>query len=126
MASFSRTSSVHDMVNVVGMINDKQTGPKGQCWQCGKTEHTDKMLSDQCRLMTAILGPRWGYEDEAPTKDKKKTVTFNTGVEVYTYREPGMFDKGWNKLKQKTPVYPVTEETWREELDLLTRFSPHN
>ena len=48
MASFSRTSSVQDMAKVVGMINNEQARPKDQCWQCGKTEHTDKMLSDQC------------------------------------------------------------------------------
>ena len=119
MASFSVTSSIYDTVN-------EQAEPQDQCWQCGKMKHTDKMLSDQCRLMTAILGPRWGYNDEAPTKDKKKTVTFDQGVEVYTFKEPGMFDEGWNKLKRKTPVYPVIEETWREELDLLTRFSSYN
>ena len=123
MASFSRASSVHDMANVV---EAKEREPRDQCWQCGKPEHTDKMLADQCRLMTAILGPRWGYDNEAPTKDKRKTVTFDMGVEFHTYEEPGVFDKGWKDLKLRTPVFPVTEEAWREELDLLTRFSPHN
>ena len=30
------------------------------CSLCGKLSHTDKVLADQCRLMTAILGQGWG------------------------------------------------------------------
>ena len=30
------------------------------CYQCGKVVHKDKVLADQCRLMTAILGQGWG------------------------------------------------------------------
>ena len=121
MASFSRASSVHDMPNVT---KAEERDPRGQCWQCGKPEHADKMLADQCRLMTAILGQRWGYDNEAPTKDKKK-ATFDTKKESYTAKEPEVLNKDWRSLKQKTPV-SVTTEAWREEIDLLTRFSQHN
>ena len=31
-----------------------------KCRLCGYVPHTDKMLADQCRLMTAILGEGWG------------------------------------------------------------------
>ena len=31
-----------------------------RCSLCGYMSHSDKMLDDQCRLMTAILGQRWG------------------------------------------------------------------
>jgi len=31
-----------------------------RCSLCGYMSHSDKMLEDQCRLMTAILGQRWG------------------------------------------------------------------
>ena len=30
------------------------------CYQCGEVSHADKMLTDQCSLMTAILGEGWG------------------------------------------------------------------
>ena len=36
------------------------------CRQCGKVTHTDKMLADQCRLMTAILGEGWGRLGSKP------------------------------------------------------------
>ena len=75
--------------------------------------------------MTAILGQRWGYDNEAPTKDKKK-ATLDKKKESYTAKEPKVFNKDWKDLKQKTPVFPVTAEAWREEIDLLTRFSQHN
>ena len=35
------------------------------CYQCGKMTHTDKMLADQCRLMTAIASTSM---DSAATK----------------------------------------------------------
>ena len=35
------------------------------CGRCGKMNHTDKMLVDQCRLMTAMLGPGWGKVEKA-------------------------------------------------------------
>ena len=34
------------------------------CLQCGKTNHTDKILADQCRLMTAMLGQGRGKGGE--------------------------------------------------------------
>ena len=34
------------------------------CYQCGIVTHTDKVLADQCRLMTAILGQGWGRMDK--------------------------------------------------------------
>ena len=101
MASFSRASSVHDKPNV---SEAEEKNPRGKCGQCGKPEHTDKMLADQCRLMAAILG-------------QKKS---------YTAEEPKVLNKDWRSLKQKTPVFPITTEAWREEIDLLTRFSQHN
>ena len=73
MASFSRITSVHDVVNVIDMVNNYRLDPKANC---GKTEHNNKGLSVQCRLTT-----RWGYETEAPTKDKRRIATFDTGVE---------------------------------------------
>ena len=30
------------------------------CYRCGKVTHADKVLNDQCRLMTGILGEGWG------------------------------------------------------------------
>ena len=124
MTSFSRASSVHDMANVVE-VEVKE--PRDQCWQCGKPEHTDKMLADQCRLMTTILGPRWSYNNKAPPRTRRRQSPSTWGLSsTPKYKEPGVFDKDWNNLKQRTPVFPVTEEAWREELDLLTMFSPHN
>ena len=58
------------------------------------------------------------------TKAGKKTVTFNDGVGMYTYEEPGWFDKSWKRLMAKG--HTDTGMTWEEELDKLTRFSPHN
>ena len=44
-------------------------------WQCGKVTHTDKMLADQCRLMTAMPGQMWGRvdRDNSSNNDEKKT-----------------------------------------------------
>jgi hypothetical protein len=36
------------------------------CYKCGEATHTDKMLADQCRLMTAILGEGWGRLGSKP------------------------------------------------------------
>jgi hypothetical protein len=36
------------------------------CYQCGEVTHADKMLADQCRLMTAILGEVWGRLGSKP------------------------------------------------------------
>ena len=33
------------------------------CWQFGKVTHTDKMLADKCRLISAILGQGWKRVD---------------------------------------------------------------
>jgi hypothetical protein len=55
------------------------------CWQCGKVTHTDKMLADQCRLMTAILGHRWERMDrdnnnneEEKTREERGTTDADT------------------------------------------------
>ena len=44
-------------------MNSAITDP---CGQFGKMNHTDKMLADQCRLMTAILGEGWGRLSSKP------------------------------------------------------------
>ena len=75
--------------------------------------------------MTAILGQQWGSDSKVPTKNKKKAA-FDTKKESYTAKEPEVFNKDGKSPKQKTPVFPVTTEAWREEIDLLTRFSQHN
>jgi hypothetical protein len=41
------------------------------CYQCGEVTHTDKMLADQCRLMTAILGKGCGWIDSKPADMSK-------------------------------------------------------
>ena len=121
MASFSRASSVHDMHNV---SETEDRNPRGKCWRCGRPEHVDKILADQCRLMTAILGQKWGSDSKVPTKNKKKAA-FDTKKESCTTKETEGFKDG-KSPKQKTPVFPLTTEAWGEEMDLLTRFSQHN
>ena len=50
------------------------------CGRCGKMIHTDKTLADQCRLMTAMLGPGWGkVDDEATRGEIRGTLTFLRG-----------------------------------------------
>ena len=39
---------------------------------CGKKQHKDKILLDQCRLFTALLGPRWGYKVNSPRVGKQE------------------------------------------------------
>ena len=118
MASFSKAASVSSHIEVE--IGGKHEGPHSLCWQCSRPRHTDKTLKDQCRLFTALLGPRWGYKDETPAaRADKKTVTFDDdGVQVHNYRDPGWFYKTWERLKRiKARVYP--------EVDLLTLDRPH-
>ena len=44
------------------------------CWQFGKVTHTDKMLADKCRLISAILGQGWERVDrENKNNDEEKT-----------------------------------------------------
>ena len=76
---------------MIDMVNNYRLDPKANA---GKTEHNDKGLSVQCRLTT-----RWGYKAEAPTKDKRRIATFDTGVKVYTYGETGMVDKEQDRPK---------------------------
>ena len=46
--------------------------PHDLCGQCGKKQHRDKILLDQCRLFTALLGPRWGYTGNSPRVGKQE------------------------------------------------------
>jgi small nuclear ribonucleoprotein (snRNP)-like protein len=44
------------------------------CWQFGKVTHTDKMLADKCRLISALLGQGWERVDrENKNNDEEKT-----------------------------------------------------
>ena len=56
----------------VGTPTFSQTGPSLDskerrdplCPRCGKKGNYEKMLRDQCRLMTALLGQGWGFKDQ--------------------------------------------------------------
>ena len=74
--------------------------------QCSKTDHTDKMLRDQCRLITALLGQGWGH------KNKSQPANRNTVPLPDAER----------KVRSEMAV----EEGWLAELDLLTRFHEAN
>ena len=42
---------------------------------CGHDSHTEKILADQCRLMTAILGKDWGIKiNRSLVNDKEKVM----------------------------------------------------
>ena len=72
MASFSRASSVHNMHNV---SKAEERDPRGKCGQCGRPEHVDKMLADQCRLMTATLSQEKSYTAKEPRIQRCSTRT---------------------------------------------------
>ena len=87
-ASSSRATAVHDVLNTIDTVNNYRLGPKAKE---GKTEHNVKKLPVHCKPTTSILNPRWGYVNKAPTK--RKVTTFDTGVEDYAYKEPGMVNR---------------------------------
>ena len=74
------------------------------CPLCGRKDHYDKTLKDQCRLMTAILGQGWGSKDQYdPAKDSPTP-------------------QSERKVRPET----AEEEQWMAELNLLTRFNEAN
>ena len=74
------------------------------CPLCGRKDHYDKTLKDQCRLMTAILGQGWGSKDQYdPAKDSPTP-----------------------QLEKKVRPESAEEEQWMTELNLLTRFNEAN
>ena len=48
-------------------------------------------------------------------------MTFDDAVQLFTYQEPGYFDKSWRKLMAKG-----NSNVTLDELNQLTVFSPHN
>ena len=88
-----------------GLNSEKHERLHILCPQCGKTDHNDKMLRDQCRLMTALLGQGWGSKDRY---NPAKNIVPLPHVE--------------RKVRSET----ATEEEWLAELDLLTRFNEAN
>ena len=74
------------------------------CPLCGKGDHYDKTLKDQCRLMTAILGKGWGSEDRYDPAKASPTL----------------------QLDRKVSPETAEEEQWMADLNLLTRFNEDN
>ena len=63
-------------------------------------------------------------QDQLSTNRKgKKQVTFDDGVQLFTYVEPGYFDKSWKKLKAKGAS---DKGITVDELNKLTIFSSNN
>ena len=50
------------------------------CGRCDKMIHTDKTLADQCRLMTAMLGPGWGKVDDGDTQGEIRITKEHKGL----------------------------------------------
>ena len=74
------------------------------CPLCGRKDHYDKTLKDQCRLMTAILGKGWGSKDQY---------------------DPAKYSPTQQPERKVTPE-SAEEEQWMAELNLLTRFNEAN
>ena len=74
------------------------------CPLCGRGDHYDKTLKDQCRLMTAILGKGWGSEGQYDPAKASPTLQLD------------------RKVKPET----AEEEQWMADLNLLTRFNEAN
>ena len=81
----------------VGTPTFSQTGPSlgsrerlhPLCPQCDRKYHYDKVLRDQCRLMTALLGQGWGSKDQYdPSKDTSHTPQTPHSPLMYTYVPP--------------------------------------
>ena len=63
-------------------------------------------------------------QDQVFTNRKEKNwVTFDDAVQLFTYQEPGYFDKSWKKLMAKGNS---NKGITVDELNQLTIFSPHN
>ena len=93
----------------VGTPTFSQTGPglysRERLHSLCKKYHDDKMLRDQCRLITALLGQGWGAKDQYnPAKN----------ISPLPHME--------RKVRPETSA----EEEWPAELDLLTRFNEAN
>ena len=50
------------------------------CGRCDKMIHTDKTLADQCRLMTAMLGPGWGKVERANNNNDEERTCWGQGT----------------------------------------------
>ena len=59
----------------------------------------------------------------SPSKTGRKTVTFDSGVQLFTYVEPGWFDKSWKRLRAKGGS---DKGMTVDDLNKLSIFSPHN
>ena len=64
-----------------------------------------------------------GQDQLSTNRKEKKQVTFDDGVQLFTYTEPGYFDKSWKKLMAKGNS---DKGITMDELNQLTIFSPHN
>ena len=63
-------------------------------------------------------------QDQLSTDRKgKKQVTFDDGVQLFTYIEPGYFDKSWKRMEAKGGS---DKGITVDELNKLTIFSSHN
>ena len=113
-----------DSLSQHNVSESKDRNPPNNCLRCGRPEHEEKTLDDQCRLMTAILGHQWGSHNKAHTKDKKE-ATCNNRRESCTKKETEELNIKENP-RQRAPVFPITTEAWGEEMELLTRFSKLN
>ena len=74
------------------------------CPLCGRGDHYDKTLKDQCRLMTAILGKGWGSKDRYDPTKVSPTL----------------------QMEKKVRPESAEEEQWMADLNLLTRFNEAN
>ena len=91
------------------MGSSSQIGPRRVqfnplCPLCGRGDHYDKTLKDQCRLMTAILGKGWGSKDRYDPTKVSPTL----------------------QMEKKVRPESAEEEQWMADLNLLTRFNEAN